>query len=119
MTIKKGDVLKYKSGDIGESVVVLGMLDCLYFISFFDNKQGGCKFYTLEGLKEAFELPEEKWVPKEGGDIYYLDLEDFQVRLGRWAGNSKQKELADFGIFFPTRATAEAKLAEVLAVLKK
>lgn len=116
MNIKKGDVLKHKGWN--GSRKVLAIVDDCYLMSYTLNQKAGDTFYTLEGLKETFELPEEKWVPKEGGDIYYLDLENFQVRLGRWAGNSKQKELADFGIFFPTHATAEAKLAEILKLLQ-
>lgn len=117
MNIKKGDVLKAKIG-LAERTV-LGVADDIYFLSL-DSKENGLGefFYTLEGLKETFELPEEKWVPKEGEMVYRI--EDFMTILG--ADSYSQAfldELTSIGNVFKTEEEAEAKLAEVLAVLKK
>lgn len=58
MNIKKGDVLKVKNSS--SYCKLMEIIDGLYFISYGDNHKVGKDFFTLEGLKETFELPEEK-----------------------------------------------------------
>lgn len=58
MNIKKGDVLKGKHS--GFPYKVLGIVDGVYIMSAAIEYRYGGNFFTLEGLKETFELPEEK-----------------------------------------------------------
>ena len=60
--IKVGDELKFKDNN-GDTAKVLGILGDLYFLSYSYKQTRGDMFYTLEGLKEVFEIKEEEWRP--------------------------------------------------------
>lgn len=114
MNIKKGDVLKHKGWS--GSRKVLAIVDDCYLMSYTLNQKVGDTFYTLEGLKETFELPEEKWELQDGEFYFFIDnFSEVKESLCVTPFDDVVKS----GNYFKTKEEAEVKLAEVLAVLKK
>ena len=121
MNIKKGDVLKVKKYP-QYTRTVLAVIKDLYFVSYDSNERGyGYAFYTLEGLKETFELPEEKWVPSMNEKGFYIG-ETSRGELVVYTSFFDNKEFLDKKVeqnnYFKDYKEAEAKLAEMLKVLQ-
>ncbi len=70
MNIKKGDVLKHKFRD--GNIKVLGIFEDLYVLSELNDYKRCIGLYTKEQMEEYFDLPKEKWTPKEGEIVWYI-----------------------------------------------
>ena len=114
--IKKGDPLIYKSD--GKESRILEIVGDLYFVEWSGEK-GRAYGYTLEGLKETFELPEEKWVPSLGETYWNVSCVWGNTEVRVFSGEDFDENCLLNRNYFPTKEAAEAKLSEILNILKK
>ena len=100
--------LKYKKYD--HERTVLGVYGDLYFLSYINSKKTGSEYFTLEGLKETFEIPEERLLPVEGQNYWATDCATEKgITKYIWGNDPIDKSnLANNNVF---RTKAEALVA--------
>lgn len=126
MNIKKGDILKWKGIEVDEPETpleskVLEIIGDLYFMSFGTTttcNRGG-NFYTPEGLKENFILPEEKWAPKKQDEYWYISLSDGKYYRDIYENSLEDNKRISHCNVFRTESEAEQALAKIKEILKK
>lgn len=122
MNIKLGDILKCKVNVNTESRKVLGILNNLYFLSNYSNHNSYYDCYTLEEIEEAFELPKEKWVPKNEEKYFFVTQNGGVTFYYFVSEDSINEKILKHGNYFKTEKEAQEaadKIKELLISLKK
>jgi hypothetical protein len=118
MNLKQGQILngKYTTN----SIKILDIHD--WGITGVDTNEIGVKSLTWEMIKRDYEVPEEKWVPEEEEEYFFIDHNSLGLFIRNYHyESSSSTDVGNIGQnnYFKTKEEAEAKLKEILKVLKK
>jgi hypothetical protein len=114
--IKTGDILKEKDGT--HTVKVLGVCDEVYFVSQNSrHNEASSGVYTLSELKNFFEIPEEKWVPKNGNIYYFADVDMINFHGScNWINDNTDQARLQRNLVFKTPEEAIARAKQLLNI---
>jgi len=88
-----------------------------YYIDSAGNiSQAYCKTINSYPILKL-EVIEEEWKPKEGEEVWYVNLRHKLVFKINYYLDYKE-DVIEFGLVFPAKELAEARLREVLGFLK-
>jgi hypothetical protein len=114
-TVTKGQILKDKNDN--DRVKVLEILGDIVFISTCHDHERVRSYYTLKEINDRFELPEEKWIPKDGETYYIPDIGTPDLFFSAAWTNDKYDDLRmSRGIVFKTKEEAIAIAKEILGI---
>lgn len=108
--LKPGDVLTHKK--TGDEHIILAIRDGLYAVSYNRNRNIVLDECTLEGLKEYFVIPEERWVPVQGEE-YFIITNDGKAEHRFWSNGKNDLTRYEFGNVFQSKKEALAAYERV------
>ena len=115
-TLKQGDLIKNKYGDIRN---ILGVCGEVVHISFSNNHSFHDEAYTEFQLRDmGYTWDAPAWEPEDGGDYWFITPSG-QVCECEWINCSFDQARRDFLGIYPTKALAEAALLEIRRKLGK
>jgi len=117
MPITKGQILERRNGGKQKVLEVLGDL---YFLSGVDDFENANGCWTIQEIEGYFIIPVEKFCPKRNESYWTIfNLSGICVSESSWNDTEYDQARLAQGLVFQTEALAQAKLEEILEVLRK
>jgi len=117
--------MKYKQNDTiidknGNTRKILGIVRDYYIVAY-DNSDEVCReLLTLLELDfYGFTLQVTEWTPEIEDSYFYVDLTNKLIYPVLWENDKIDKTRQELNLIFKTLKQAEARLLEVVALLKK